>query len=294
MSCSCHSETSDAPHIHTCAEQYVPQLAVIKEVISETEDTKTFKAAFQDAKYAEQFTYLPGQFQEVSVFGTGEATFCLTSTPSQKDYFEFSVKRVGLVTEAIHNLEPGDVVGVRAPLGNSFPTHEWKGKNLWIIGGGIGMAPVRSLLNYCLDNRSDFARIDTLYGARSADDLCYQYEFENWAALPDTYLHLTIDREDPAWNGHVGFVPSYLEELAPNPENTIAITCGPPIMIKFVMAALTKMKFAPEQVYTTLEMKMKCGVGKCGRCNIGPYYVCTDGPVFSAAQLEAVGPAALG
>lgn len=292
MNSSSHTDVVDDQHVCIHTEQYLPHLAIIQEVISETSDTKTFKAKFEDEQFAAQFSYLPGQFQEISVFGVGEATFCLTSSPSQKDYFEFSVKRVGLVTEAIHNLEPGDTVGVRAPLGNHFPTDDWKGKNLWIIGGGIGMAPVRSLLNYCLDNRADFARIDTLYGARSADDLCYQYEFEKWGALPDTHLHLTIDREDPAWSGHVGFVPTYLKELAPNPENTIAITCGPPIMIKFVMAGLTELGFNKEQVYTTLEMKMKCGVGKCGRCNIGPYYVCTDGPVFSAAQLAEVGPAA--
>ncbi|MHB1461160.1 MAG: FAD/NAD(P)-binding protein [Armatimonadota bacterium] len=293
MSCQCHTDAGEGQHECSSTEQYLPNLAVIEKVISETSDTKTFKAVFQDEKLAAEFTFLPGQFQQVSVFGAGEATFCLTSSPSQKGSFEFSVKRVGIVTEAIHELEPGDVVGVRAPMGNWFPTDQWKGKNLWIIGGGIGMAPVRSLLNYCLDNRADYARIDTLYGARSADDLCYQYEFERWGSLPDTHLHLTIDREDPNWNGHVAFVPTYLRELAPSPENAIAITCGPPIMIKFVMEALTDLGFTPDQVYTTLEMKMKCGVGKCGRCNIGPYYVCTDGPVFSAAQLAAIGPAAL-
>ncbi len=268
---------------------YVPKLATITEVIDETPDTKTFRARFVQGA-DDPFPYEPGQFQEASVFGVGESTFCLTSTPTRPGHIEFSVKRVGMVTSALHEMEPGATVGIRAPLGNWFPYAEWKGRNLLFIGGGIGMAPLRSLLNFCLDTRDNYAHVDVIYGARSPEDLCFTYEFDDWKGAPDTSLYLTVDREAPNWDGHVGFVPAYLKELSPSPVNTIAITCGPPIMIKFVLQELKALGFTPEQIYTTLEMRMKCGVGKCGRCNIGSIYVCTDGPVFSLAQLDQLPP----
>jgi NAD(P)H-flavin reductase len=269
---------------------YVPKVAVVEKIIEETWDTKTFRAVFQDEAVRESFSYEPGQFQEVSVFGVGEATFCVTSSPTRKGYIEFSVKKVGDVTKALHSIDEGTTVGIRAPLGNHFPYEKMKGKDLWFIGGGIGMAPLRSLLNYCLDNREDYGKINILYGARSAGDLCFTYEFDAWKNAPNTNLFLTIDREEEGWPHNVGFVPSYLMDLKPSPENAVAITCGPPIMIKFVLKNLVDLQFADEQIYTTLEMKMKCGIGKCGRCNIGHIYVCTDGPVFSYAQLKDLPP----
>ena len=270
------------------ANPYVPQLAVVEKIIDETWDTKTFQAVFQDEEFRENFTHEPGQFQQVSVFGVGEATFCLTSSPTRKGYVEFSVKRVGSLTTALHEAGEGQVVGIRAPLGNYFPYHEWKGKNLLFIGGGIGMAPMRSLLNFCLDNRADYADITTIYGARTPGDLCYTYEFDQWNT--NAKLYLTVDAAENDWSDHVGHVPGYLKELAPSPENTIAITCGPPIMIKFALVELDSLGFTPEQIYTTLEMKMKCGIGKCGRCNIGSKFVCLDGPVFSYAQIRDLPP----
>jgi len=269
---------------------YMPNLATIEEIIVETWDTRTFKAVFQDKSLRDNFLYEPGQFQEISVFGVGEAPFCLTSAPTRKGFIEFSVKRLGTVTVALHDMNVGDVVGIRGPLGNWFPYEEWKGKNLIFIGGGIGMAPLRSLLNFCLDNRKDYGQIDIIYGARSPQDLCFKSEFDTWAGAPNAKLHLTVDKGDEDWKGNVGLVPVYLTDLAPLPKDTIAITCGPPIMIKFTLQALDTLKFAPEQVYTTLEMKMKCGIGKCGRCNIGDKFVCIDGPVFSYAQLKELPP----
>jgi len=194
------------------------------------------------------------------------------------------------VTTALHEMSPGDIVGIRGPFGNWFPYGEWKGKRLLFIGGGIGMAPLRSLLNFCLDNRADYGPIDLIYGARTPQDLCFRSEFDDWRSAPDTRVFLTVDRGDESWQGNVGFVPAYLMDLAPSPANTIAITCGPPIMIKYVLESLEKLNFAPEQIYTTLEMKMKCGIGKCGRCNIGEKFVCIDGPVFSYAQLKELPP----
>lgn len=263
---------------------YTPMLATVEKIITETWDTKTFRAVFNDPEIRDNFTYKPGQFQEVSVFGVGECTFCLTSSPTRKGYIEFSVKKVGSVTSALHEMSEGEVVGIRAPLGNYFPYHEWKGKNLLFAGGGIGMAPMRALLNFCLDNREDYGDITVLYGARTPGDLCFTYEFEEWAAKSN--VHLTVDKADENWKHHEGHVPGYLKELAPNPENTIAITCGPPIMIKFALVEFSNLGFTNEQIYTTLEMKMKCGIGKCGRCNIGSKFVCLDGPVFSLADLK--------
>ena len=269
---------------------YVPELAVIEKITTETWDTKTFKAVFVNEELRENFPYEPGQFQEVSVFGVGEATFCLTSTATRKGFIEFSVKKFGTVTSALHGLDEGATVGIRAPLGNRFPYEQFKGKDLWFIGGGIGMAPLRSLLNFCLDNKDDYGKINIIYGARSSGDLCFKYEFDEWKKSPNSNLYLTIDREEEGWPENVGFVPAYLMDLHPSPENSIAITCGPPIMIKFVLQNLKELGFADEQIWTTLEMKMKCGIGKCGRCNIGDKYVCVDGPVFSYAQLKDLPP----
>ncbi len=267
---------------------YEPQLATVEKIIDETWDTKTFRAVFNDEALREEFHYEPGQFQEVSVFGVGEATFCLTSSSTRKGFIEFSVKKVGSVTEALHELSEGEVVGIRAPLGNWFPYAEWKGKNLLFIGGGIGMAPMRSLLNFCLDTRGDYADITTIYGARTPGDLCYGYEYEDWGTKGKLYL--TVDAGDENWKDHIGHVPGYLKEIAPKPDNTIAITCGPPIMIKFALIELANLGFKDEQIYTTLEMKMKCGIGKCGRCNIGSKFVCLDGPVFSYAEIRGFPP----
>lgn len=267
---------------------YVPALARVEAIIEEAWDTKTFRAVFQDEELRENFTYQPGQFQEVSVFGVGEATFCLTSTPTRPGSIEFSVKKVGTVTQALHEMEEGAVVGIRAPFGNWFPYEQWKGKNLVFIGGGIGMAPMRSILNFCLDNRADYGDIITIYGARSPGDLCYKQEFDDWRKTSELYL--TVDKGDDTWHGNEGFVPSYLMDIAPKPNNAIAITCGPPIMIKFVLLNLNQLGFTDEQIYTTLEMKMKCGIGKCGRCNIGSKFVCIDGPVFSYAEIRDLPP----
>lgn len=282
-------ETLEKTHTCTCeSNPYEPKLAVIEKIIVETWDTKTFRVVFQDEELRNCFHYEPGQFQQVSVFGVGECTFCITSSATRKGYIEFSVKKVGSVTAALHDMVEGDVVGIRAPLGNFFPYNEWKGKNLLFIGGGIGMAPMRSLLNFCLDNRNDYKDVITIYGARTPGDLSYKYEFDEWNTKGKLYT--TVDAAEGDWDGHVGHVPGYLKEIAPSPENTIAITCGPPIMIKFALIELANLGFKDEQIYTTLEMKMKCGIGKCGRCNIGSKFVCLDGPVFSYAQIREFPP----
>ena len=199
-----------------------------------------------------------------------------------------SVMKAGEVTAAIHDLAAGDQVGVRAPLGNWFPYEQMKGKKILFIGGGIGLAPLRTLILFMLDNRADYGDISIIYGSRSYPDLCYKTDLEDWGKRGDVNLILTVDAGSPGAPIREGFVPTVLADVAPKPEDTIAITCGPPIMIKYVLENLVKLGFKDEQIVTTLEARMKCGIGLCGRCNIGGQYICKDGPVFTLAQLKAL------
>jgi len=200
----------------------------------------------------------------------------------------FSIMKAGKNTSALHELEAGDSFYIRGPLGNNFPLEEWKGKNIVTIGGGIGQAPLRPVIQWIRDHREDFGELEVIYGARTSQDHCFKDEFEELNSCGDACCHLSIDVEEEGWPHFVGFVPTLLMEVAPKPDNAIAVTCGPPIMIKFVLENLEKLGFTPDQVYTTLENRMKCGIGKCGRCNVGHLYVCKDGPVFSYAQLKEI------
>ena len=265
---------------------YLPELATITKIIEETPTIKSFQVVLNDAEKMKNFSFKPGQVGQLSVFGVGESTFVINSPPTRTDYLQFSVMKAGEVTSALHQLAEGDQVGVRAPLGNWFPYEEMKGKKILFIGGGIGLAPLRTLILFMLDNRDDYDDITIIYGARTPPDLCYKDELKEWEKRPDVNLILTVDAEYPGWDKRIGFVPTVLNEVAPSPENTIAITCGPPIMIKFVLQGLSKLNFKDDQIITTLEKRMKCGIGICGRCNIGSMYVCKDGPVFSLSQLK--------
>jgi sulfhydrogenase subunit gamma (sulfur reductase) len=267
---------------------YTPHPVTVTDIHQETPDIRTFRLEFHDNKLKKAFDFQPGQFALYSVFGHGEAPFCIASSPTRQGYVECSIKRVGKVTNAFHELNVGDTIGFRGPYGNGFPVEEMRGKNLVFAGGGIGLAPLRSLIWYCLDKRDQFGDITIVYGARSIADLVYKRELEQWMGTEGIRTVLTVDPggEDETWKGDIGFVPAVLEKASPSPENALVITCGPPIMIKFVLVSLSRMRFAPDQIITTLEMKMKCGLGKCGRCNIGPAYVCKHGPVFDYEQLK--------
>jgi NAD(P)H-flavin reductase len=260
----------------------------IESITQETSDVKTFRLKQQQDNSQRDITFQPGQFGVFSIFGQGEAPFGLANSPTRGEYIECSIKRVGKVTSAFHELNVGDTVGFRGPYGRGFPIEGMKGKNLIFVGGGIGMAPLRSLLWNCIDRRDEFDDITVVYGARSVADLVYKNELQEWVEMENVQTVLTVDPggEDENWAGEIGFVPTILEQVAPSSENAVVITCGPPIMIKFVMVSLGRMKFKPEQIITTLEMKMKCGLGKCGRCNIGPVYVCKHGPVFDYEELK--------
>ncbi|MBP1749583.1 MAG: oxidoreductase FAD/NAD(P)-binding domain protein [Deltaproteobacteria bacterium] len=265
---------------------YLPELATVVKVIDETPNIKSFQVVFNDAEKMKNFTFEPGQVGQLSVFGVGESTFVINSPPTRMDYLQFSVMKAGEVTTALHGIYEGDVIGVRAPLGNWFPYNSMKGKNILFIGGGIGLAPLRTLILYMLDNRADYKDITIIYGSRTPPDLCYKDELKEWEDRSDVNLILTVDNEFPGWEKRTGFVPTVLKEEAPKADNTIAITCGPPIMIKFVLEGLAELKFPEENIITTLEARMKCGIGLCGRCNLGHKYICKDGPVFSLKQLK--------
>jgi NAD(P)H-flavin reductase len=259
-----------------------PALGTLVGVKDLADDIKLFQVELN----GERFDYKPGQFAFVSAFGVGEAPFGIASTWARTPTLEFAINRVGTVTAALHHLEPGAVVGVRGPLGNSFPLDEIKGKNVVVLGGGIGGAPLRPVIHSILDNRADYGRLTILWAARSPSLLVFTDEYDAWQAAPDTDLHLTVDEGDAAWSGHVGLITRLLEQVAPSPDATVAIICGPPIMIKFVILGLKSLGFDDEQIIMTLEAKMKCGIGKCGRCNMGETFVCLDGPVFYYTQVS--------
>jgi len=271
---------------------YKPYLMRIEKITDEAPLVKTFRLKFVDEKEGESFNFVTGQFGEYSVFGEGESTFCIASSPTRKGYIECTFRQVGRVTNALAAKDEGDVIGFRGPYGNMFPIEQWHGKKLIFIAGGIALPPLRSVIWNVLDLRDRYDDVTILYGARSVADLVYKHELKEWADRGDTKVFTTVDPggETPDWTGHVGFVPTVLEQVAPSPANTIALVCGPPIMITRTMPVLTKLAFVSEQIYTTLENRMRCGLGKCGRCNVGKYYVCKDGPVFTYAQLKDLPP----
>ncbi len=270
------------------ANPYMPMLGTIVETYDETPDIKTFRVVLNDEAAMRSFRFEPGQVAQLSVFGTGESTFVICSPPTRREYLQFSVMRVGELTHRLHTLRAGDPVGIRGPLGNHFDHQAMRGKDIVFVGGGLGMAPLRTLLLFMLDNRADYGDIALIYGGRSPAHLCFKTELAEWAARGDMRVELTVDAPDKDWTGRTGVVPAVLTELAPSPQNAVAVTCGPPIMIRFTIQALTELGFTDGQIVTTLERRMKCGVGLCGRCNIGGAFVCVDGPVFTQAQLKAL------
>ena len=265
-------------------EALIPQIGVVTDIRKDTPDVKTFRVVGLDGKKV--FEHIPGQCAMLSMPGVGEALFSITSSPTNRDFLEFSIKKCGCVTEWLHQMEVGQQITIRGPYGNGFPVESaLKGKDRLFIAGGIGLAPLRSVINYVRDNRANYGSVQIVYGSRSKDDLVdYQEIINEWMADAGIEVNLTIDREQEGWDGHVGFVPNYVKELNPDIRKTV-LMCGPPIMIKFTLAGLKELGFQDTQVYTTMELRMKCGIGKCGRCNIGSKYVCKDGPVFRFDQL---------
>ena len=267
------------------ADPLIPSIGVVTAIRVDTPDVKTFRVVGLDGK--KPFVHVPGQCAMLSMPGVGEALFSITSSPTNRDYLEFSIKKCGCVTDWLHGMEPGQQITLRGPYGNGFPVEsDFLGRDLLFIAGGIGLAPLRSVIHYVRDRRDRYGQVDIVYGARSREDLVdYPEIVREWSKEAGLRVHLTIDREQAGWEGHVGFVPDFVRELGFDTGKT-AVICGPPIMIKFTLAALQELGFQKTQVYTTMELRMKCGIGKCGRCNIGDQYVCKDGPVFRCDQLD--------
>jgi len=267
---------------------YLPAIATIEQVSEETSGARPIKTFRVVLNHGGDFNQRPGQCAVIGLLGTGESMISIASSPTRKGYLEFSVMKLGAVTSALHDCEPGDTISIRGPYGNGFPLDDWKGKNIVTIGGGIGQAPLRPLIQYVLDNRGDFGRLDVIYGARTSRDLCFNDELFDLEKRDDVRVHLSIDGEEEGWTRFVGFVPTHLLALKPSPQNVIAVTCGPVVMIRQVIKNLLGLGFSDQQIFTTLENRMKCGIGKCGRCNVGHLYVCKDGPVFSYATLKTL------
>jgi NAD(P)H-flavin reductase len=269
---------------------YQPMMMRVAAVRDEAPEVRTFRLQFADEADRRRFfeTYRVGMFGLYGVPGAGESVFCVASPPTRTEYIECTFRRAGRVTAALQDREVGQAVTFRGPYGNAFPIETWKQKRIVFVAGGIGLPPIRSVIWNILDRRREFGDVTIVYGARTAADLVYKDELAEWAKRGDVRLVTAVDPggETPQWTGKVGLVPTVLEEAAPASADAVALVCGPPIMIKFTLPVLTKLGFPPAAIYTTLENRMKCGVGQCGRCNVGSVYVCRDGPVFTLDQLR--------
>jgi len=269
---------------------YIPYLTKIKSIVTENKvnDIKTIELEFINEEDYKKFNYIPGQFGEISIIGKGECPIGIASSPTEEGIIKFTIKKMGTVTSSFHNCEVGDTIGVRGPCGNGWPIEDMKGKNIVVIGGGFAFSTLRSLVLYASNEkyRKDYGDIIIIYGNRDSGEVLYREILEEWEKRDDIQVTLTIDREEKGWTRKVGFVAAIVKEVAPSPDNAVAIICGPPIMIRTAVAELENLGWKDEQILNSLEMRMKCGIGKCGRCNIGNKFVCVDGPVFSLAELK--------
>ena len=266
------------------ANEYLPKKAIIENIVEESPDTKTFALRLK-----ERIGYKPGQFLMLSLPGYGEAPFTFASTLRKDGRLEISVRRVGLLTEALHNLKEKDIVGIRGPYGNWFPLDKIKGKDILFIAGGCGLAPLRSLIQYALKNRKNFGKLEIVYGCRRPQDIFYKKEIKAWEADKDSNVHLTVDEPDETWGGACGVVCVLLPKIKVNPKTAMVFLCGPSVMIKFAIKDILRLGFKERNIYASLERYMKCGIGKCGHCYVKGKYVCVDGPNFSYAQMKKLG-----
>ncbi|NQT20292.1 MAG: FAD/NAD(P)-binding protein [Planctomycetes bacterium] len=268
----------------SCSEKlYLPRPATIVKVRQVTPTEKLFELRLDDGS---DLGHQPGQFVEVSLFGYGEAPISVSSSPTRKGTFELCVRAAGSLTNAMHKLPEGATIGIRGPYGNGFDTEQLKGKDILFIGGGIGLVPLRSLINYVLDNRGDYGKTTILYGTKSPAEILFTDELKAWEEDPTVDFRMTVDRGDENWTGHIGVITTLLEDLETGPATTYAVVVGPPIMYKFVLLSLRSQDFRDDHVIVSLERRMKCGVGKCGHCQMNSIYVCQDGPVFNYARIK--------
>ena len=270
---------------HPITDIYLPRQAKVEQIVIENSQISTFVLAFSDRQYNKSFRYQPGQFVMVSMPHCGEAPISVSSTPTQPGAIHLSVRRAGKLTNAMHGLRLGDTIGLRGPYGKPFPMDQLAGQDLLFVAGGIGLAPLRGVLNTCLNQRDQFGSLTMLYGSRTPSDIAFQSDLELWQKN-GVDCRLTVDAAEPDWDGTVGLVTSLMDNLQPDLANSTALICGPPLMFRAVLGRLTAMGFRDEQVFTTMERHMKCGVGICRHCHMDGKLACVDGPVFSLAELR--------
>ena len=278
MTATTLKETLQEPSI------YLPIQARIAETRPMTKLEKLFKIELPKGV---SLDHRPGQFVEVSLLGVGEAPISISSSPSRSNgAFEMCVRRAGDLTGMLHRLGPGDTIGLRGPFGRGFPFEKFRGKDLLFAPGGLGLAPARSLINQVLDERANYGRIIILYGARNPSELLFTDEIAEWQARGDVEVHLTVDRGDENWKGNVGVITTLFPKIEVHARNTVAVPVGPPIMYRFVLMELLAKGIADGNIWLSLERRMKCGVGKCGHCQINHLYTCQSGPAFSYAEIK--------
>ncbi len=260
---------------------YYPLRTEVLDVITETPTIKTLVL-----KPPRPIPFRAGQFMQLTVYGVGEAPFTPSSSPYQLETMEITILKAGYVTEAVHQLKAGDYVGLRGPFGKGYPLDKFEGKEILVVGGGVGLAPLRALLNAFFHDLNKYKRISIKYGARNPSELSFKRQYEEWRKLPHVDFECTVDRADSSWTGRVGLVTELLENTGIDLNNSYAVSCGPEIMLKFVTLKLLSVGFKPEQIYLSMNRKMSCGMGICGRCNIGPYYLCKDGPDMNYAKIQ--------
>jgi len=267
---------------------YLPMSATIQKIIIENEQIKTFVCSFNDPAFNEEFSYQPGQFMMVSIPHCGEAPISISSSPTRTGLIHLSVRKAGSLTCAMHDLKEGDYLGLRGPYGRGFPMADL-GTNLLFVAGGIGLAPLCSVINYALDHDKGEGKKIILYGSRTPSDIAFKNEIDSWQDKKEASCRLTVDQAEPGWQGSVGVVTNLLDDLDFEVENGQAVICGPPIMIKFTLLKLLEIGFRPENIWTTMERYMKCGVGLCGHCHLAGKLACVDGPVFNLLELQELG-----
>ena len=267
------------------SETYLPRACVIKDVVWETSDTRTLTLAFKDGRGDAEHAFLPGQFVQLGRLGVGEVPVSISSSPTDTGRMEICMRTAGNVTGALQKSRTGDELGIRGPFGTHFPVEEFQGRDLLFVAGGLGLAPLRSVIRYVLARRPEYGKVTILYGARTPNDLLFRRELASWPDAPDTQVLLTVDVEHPKWQGHVGVVTTLFDEVAARIPLSTVLVCGPPVMMRYANSELLKRGARPESIYLTLERYMKCGVGTCGHCYVGGKYICQDGPVFRYPDL---------
>jgi len=265
---------------------FLPEMARIIQIVQLTALEKLFTIELPAGR---SLDHRPGQFVEVSFLGVGEAPISISSSPSRSNgIFELCVRKAGDVTGALHRLMPGDRIGIRGPYGHGFPIEHFRGKDMLFAPGGLGLAPARSLINQVLDERAQFGRVIILYGGRTPSELLFKDELKRWGERDDVELYLTVDRGDETWDGHIGVITTLFKDISINPRNTVAVTVGPPVMYRFVLMELLGKGIPEGNIWLSLERRMKCGVGKCGHCQINNIYTCQSGPVFSYRDIKGL------